>query len=142
MMGFLVQDLLDYAQIKSGNFRKNEDLFDIREAVTQVMTMQMKKAQEMKIKFYPIFHNISESDSGMNSPLICTDKKRVMQVLLNLQSNALKFTLTGSVIIVVKILENENEEQFLKISVKDTGVGIPYKDQDKLFKLFGFVKTT
>lgn len=66
-----------------------------------------------------------------------TDEKRVMQVLLCLQSNALKFTRKGSVTIEVCI-----ENHFLKISVIDTGIGIPLEDQEKLFKLFGFVQST
>jgi signal transduction histidine kinase len=59
-----------------------------------------------------------------------------MQVLLNLQSNALKFTQKGKVEIKVSI----TEENFLKISVVDTGIGIKREDQDKLFKLFGFLR--
>ena len=64
-----------------------------------------------------------------------------MQVLLGLQSNALKFTSSESVTIIVEI-EKIGEERFLKISVKDTGIGIPEKDKSKLFKLFGFVTDT
>ena len=68
-----------------------------------------------------------------------------MQVLLGLQSNALKFTKQGKVEINVKILELEQEEKkdkYLQISVIDTGIGIPYEDQDKLFKPFGFLEGT
>ena len=58
-----------------------------------------------------------------------------MQVLLNLQSNALKFTKEGKVEIKVQIVE----ECKLKVSIIDSGVGIKQEDQAKLFKLFGFV---
>ena len=64
-----------------------------------------------------------------------------MQVLLGLQSNALKFTEEGKVEILVEIVEMD-DCKYLSISVIDTGVGIPYKDQDKLFKLFGFLSET
>jgi signal transduction histidine kinase len=47
-----------------------------------------------------------------------------MQVLLGLQSNALKFTTSGSVTIIIDI-EKIRDERYLKISVKDTGIGIP-----------------
>ena len=70
-----------------------------------------------------------------------TDEHRVMQVLLGLQSNALKFTNSGSVTVIVKI-EQKDDQRYLKISVKDTGIGIPEKDKSKLFKLFGFVQET
>ena len=77
----------------------------------------------------------------MKNCMVRTDEQRVMQVLLGLQSNALKFTTSGSVTIIVEI-EKRDGSQYLKISVKDTGIGIPEKDKNKLFKLFGFVKDT
>ena len=63
----------------------------------------------------------------MFSPIITTDKQRVMQVLLGLQSNARKFTETGKVEIHVSIY-NSNDSLYLEISVIDTGAGIPLKD--------------
>ena len=66
--------------------------------------------------------------------------------MLNLTSNALKFTREGGVTHTVEIVEELSEagevKTFLKISVTDTGIGIPWRDQDKLFKLFGFVQST
>jgi two-component system, sensor histidine kinase len=65
-----------------------------------------------------------------------------MQVILGLQSNALKFTTEGQVQITVEItkkLETNAINSYLEISVVDTGIGIAIEDQDKLFKLFGFV---
>ena len=61
-----------------------------------------------------------------------------MQVLLGLQSNALKFTKKGSVSIKVRILVEEGQKH-LEIAVVDTGVGIKHQDRNKLFKLFGFL---
>jgi signal transduction histidine kinase len=66
-----------------------------------------------------------------------------MQVLLGLQSNALKFTMKGKIEIKVEIIEEMKRgvsEHFLQISVIDTGIGISKIDQNKLFKLFGFIK--
>jgi signal transduction histidine kinase len=78
----------------------------------------------------------------MYSPLISSDRQRIMQVLLGLQSNAIKFTQKGKVEISVKIVQEQGDERFLQVSVIDTGIGIPLEDQDKLFKLFGFVQST
>ena len=63
-----------------------------------------------------------------------------MQVLLGLQSNALKFTEKGYVKIEVAIIEDSKMRRHLEIKVIDTGVGINHEDQDKLFILFGFVQ--
>jgi signal transduction histidine kinase len=61
-----------------------------------------------------------------------------MQILLNLQSNALKFTRQGKVEIKVRITQDNH----LQISVTDTGIGIKREDQQKLFKLFGFLSSS
>ena len=50
-MTFIVQDLLDYAQIKAGKFRKNVSVFDIRESIEKVMCIQRKKAEEKGLDF-------------------------------------------------------------------------------------------
>ena len=63
-----------------------------------------------------------------------------MQVLLGLQANALKFTQKGRVKTIVEIVTDSMDNRFLKISIIDTGIGIPKENQDKLFKLFGFVQ--
>ena len=72
------------------------------------------------------------------SKWVIGDKSRIMQVVLGLLSNAIKFTIEGEVKIVVEKVHVE-EKEFLKITVADTGLGIPYEHQNKLFKLFGFL---
>ena len=61
--------------------------------------------------------------------------------MLNLQSNALKFTEKGKVEIQASIIDQDGAE-YLKIDVIDSGIGISEKDQGKLFRLFGFVQDT
>ena len=62
--------------------------------------------------------------------------------MLNIQSNAIKFTMKGYVHIHVKIDQIDNGEMYLVIKVKDSGIGIKEEDKDKLFKLFGFLTDT
>jgi signal transduction histidine kinase len=62
-MSFMVQDLLDYAQIKANKFRKVLKTFNIRESVERVMCIQRKKAQEQTIEFYPEFVNIGQDEN-------------------------------------------------------------------------------
>lgn len=94
-MKFIIQDLLDYSQIKAGKFRKNFTMFNIRDTIEKVMNMQSQKAKDKNIKFGVKFKGILTSDDSLMkgfSPNICCDEHRIMQVLLGLQSNALKFT--------------------------------------------------
>ena len=81
IMSFMVQDLLDYAQIKANKFRKNLKSFNIRESVDKVMCIQRQKAQEQTIDFYAEFINIGEDESGnfgSYSPIIYSDEQRIM----------------------------------------------------------------
>ena len=63
-MTFIVQDLLDYAQIKAGKFRKNFNTFNIRESVEKVMCIQRKNALEKNIDFYVEFVNIRDPEDS------------------------------------------------------------------------------
>mmetsp|Transcript_3444 Transcript_3444/g.3003 ORF Transcript_3444/g.3003 Transcript_3444/m.3003 type:complete len:147 (-) Transcript_3444:748-1188(-) len=65
---------------------------------------------------------------------IQTDHSRLLQVLANLMSNAMKFTFTGGVKVVLSI--DPTDSRALRISVEDTGIGIKPKDQKKLFSSF------
>ena len=74
--------------------------------------------------------------------MISTDRRRLQQVLLNIQSNALKFTEKGGSVTVFYSLYKLDGKSYLEVQVKDTGMGIKRKDKSKLFKLFGFVQST
>jgi signal transduction histidine kinase len=95
--------------------------------VDEIMLIQERKAQDNNINMYATIN--------LENTIVKTDCQRVMQVLLCLQSNALKFTKDGEVEITVDV-----EDGYLNISVRDTGIGISKENQSKLFKLFGFLK--
>ena len=76
LIKYIVQDLLDYAQINSNSFRKNFQQFNIRKAVQEVIQIQKLKADTNKIKLYSVFKNFKEKDyidSEEYSPLIIHD---------------------------------------------------------------------
>ena len=62
ILGYIVQDLLDYAQIQSGNFRKNVMEFNVISAIEDVMLIQQRKAEDNNIKLYATFENIGRDD--------------------------------------------------------------------------------
>jgi len=93
--------MLSLAQINSNKFRKNFSNFDIKKSVEEIMKIQMDKADYSSINFKAEFINF---DSNF---IISTDEQRFQQVLLNLQSNALKFTgKEGSVTIICTLIKN------------------------------------
>ena len=138
MMTFLVQDLLDFAQIKANKFRKNISKFDIESSIEKLMKMHLLRAQQSKVKLHYQFVNFGPRREDR---MISTDEQRVMQVTHNFVSNALKFTKEGEVAILVELV-NDRGLRYLKISVSDTGIGIKDEDRHKLFKLFGFLHST
>jgi signal transduction histidine kinase len=105
-------------------------VFNIKEAVEKVMSIQRQKAINKDLEFNVEFINIGEDGGGFEneSPMICCDEHRIMQVLLGLQTNALKFTQKGRVYTTVEIIASENNQKYLKISVIDTGIGIAKKN--------------
>jgi len=108
LMEFLVQDLLDYAQLKAGKFRKNINKFNVEEAIEQVCCIQRHKAQKQGIELITEFPNISNNNSKQSHfPNIISDVKRIQQIVLNLVSNALKFTETGSVKVRSEIFDDK-----------------------------------
>ena len=119
MMLYMVQDLLDMAQIKSDKFRKNITNFSIMDAVNAVINIQNDKAVQKGLKLYAEFVNIDSSNA-----MICSDEQRIKQVLLGLQSNAIKFTKEGEIKIRVQIQNLEEDRPILILEVIDTGIGI------------------
>jgi signal transduction histidine kinase len=88
-----VEDILDIGQLKSGKFRKVISKFNVKKAVEEIMQIQQYSADLRNVKMAVEYINFSVGDQ--QNYLIKTDKKRLQQVLLNLQSNALKFTKSG-----------------------------------------------
>ena len=92
LMTFLVQDLLDFAQLKAGKFRKNISKFNIRDTVKKVMRIQRRKADAAGIELIAKFPGLASQEPDYSqmiqqagrSPVIMCDESRLIQVLLNL----------------------------------------------------------
>ena len=99
------------------------------------MDIQHDKIDMKTIQISTHFKNFTLNNK--ENFIIKTDIKRLQQVFLNLMSNAIKFTdRNGKITVIVE----KCEEDFVRLSVIDNGLGIKNKDQDKLFKLFGSIK--
>ncbi len=119
----LINDILDISKIEAGKVDFIIEEFDIVEVVNEVVTSVLPLVKEKKLK---LTQNVTE---GL---LLSSDKRRIKQVLMNLVSNAIKFTDTGNIQIEGKLLNDET----LQVSVSDSGIGIKEEDMDKLFQSF------
>lgn len=133
------------AQLESGVFRPIYQRFRVSRCIKEIIELMADKAfaKDVKLKF------ILSKDLKKQS--IYADRQRIQQIILNLVSNALKFTKNGSIAVEAKrsftVTQEDKkskkqiQKEFLNVSVKDTGVGISRKDLSKLFKNFGVLKS-
>jgi PAS domain S-box-containing protein len=120
----LINDILDITRIEAGRMPLNVTAFEIPELVHEVMS-----------ELEPIIKrsNLTVTTKMKSPPPIKTDRQKVKQIVLNLLSNALKFTPAGSVAIIASY---DGRGRTVSIAVRDTGVGIPEADQAKVFEDF------
>ena len=124
----LINDVLDFSKIESGNFEVEEKEYSVTELVTLCGNLLEKRAAEKRLKIS------LDVDPGMPSKLI-GDEGKIEQVLINLITNAVKYTNEGYV--RISVTGDYNGEIFsLKISVSDTGIGIKSEDIDHIFDIF------
>jgi len=120
----LINDVLDITKIQSGMLKLFlEDDFDISKEVGSVIAITEKLIEQ---KYVKLIINIER-----DLPLITCDKRRIRQVLLNLISNAIKFTEEGEIRIEVT-----SEGDLVRFSIHDTGIGIPEDQIETIFEPF------
>ena len=134
MLLSVINDILDFSKIESGKLELENAPLDVRAVVRDIYDVQLAKAKEKKLKFEVSMHSNVP-------PFIIGDVTRIRQILLNLVSNALKFTDTGAVRIGVRLVADEaplGDRPFqLLFSVSDTGIGISGEQMQRLFQPFG-----
>ena len=125
----LINDFLDFSRIEAGAVRVERAPFQIRETVEDAAATFRESAARKGIG---LGVEIDPATPGwaLGDPL------RIQQVLVNLLSNALKFTTTGRVDVNVNVLSAASAGDKLRFEVSDTGPGIKLEDQDKIFARF------
>ena len=133
MLLSVINDILDFSKIESGKLELEDAPLDVRALVRDIYDVQLAKAKEKKLKFEVSMHSNVP-------PFIIGDVTRIRQILLNLVSNALKFTNTGAVKIGVRLVSDQvpvPDHSFqLLFSVSDTGIGISDQQMQRLFQPF------
>ena len=125
----IINDILDFSKIESGKLEFEDITFDIRHTIEDCMDLLSEAAAQKEVELFYLF----------NAPLtqhVVGDPGRLRQVILNLLSNALKFTQTGEIALNTTILSAENQLLRVRISVSDTGEGIPEDKLDHVFERF------
>lgn len=125
----IINDILDFSKIESGKLDIEIIDFDLRVAIEEVLDLIGPKAQEKNLELIGlIYASVPTAVRG--------DPGRFRQILLNLVSNAIKFTAQGEIVVQVIPQEETDREVFLRVEVKDTGIGISPEAQQRLFQPF------
>ncbi|HRC25949.1 MAG TPA: ATP-binding protein [Alphaproteobacteria bacterium] len=124
----LINDVLDFSKIESGDVELHNEDFDLGEVFESVVSIMALRASEKGISF--VFdYNEAKAVSFHG------DKIRLRQILINLVANAIKFTERGGVTVKASF-EDRNGKRWLRVAVNDTGIGIAPEHFDLVFERF------
>lgn len=125
----LVNNILDFSRLDAGQLRLEYLAFDIRDSIEDVLTMLSPLANAKQLEFAALI------DDDVPSKII-SDPLRFKQIIINLVSNAIKFTDHGEVIIRVTLDIQTAENAKIKVAISDTGIGLSDVDQQLIFRAF------
>ena len=125
----IINNILDFSKIESGKLELDFEEINLHELSHQIINLFKYEANYKKID---LLINI---DANVPQYII-GDSIRLKQILLNLLSNAMKFTFSGHIRLNVNQVEEKDGFSKIKFSVKDTGIGIKIKNQKKIFQSF------
>jgi len=125
----IINDVLDFSKIEAGKMELEIEQTDLNELIIQLNKLFNVQITGKGLEFH--------LDIAPEVPsYIWTDGLRIKQVLMNLMSNAIKFTAKGKITFEISVLSREAETAVLRFSVQDTGIGIKEDKQAKIFEAF------
>lgn len=131
----VINDVLDYSKIESGQLDLEEQQFNLQKMVEDVFDLFAVRVSSVGIDLlYEVDYRIPASIIG--------DSYRIRQVLVNLINNGIKFTQQGEVFLKVQLQDVVGDKLSLLFEVRDTGIGIPAEKMSRLFKAFSQVDSS
>ena len=125
----LINDILDFNKIEAGMIEFEEVDFSVKELIINIKETMIQKAKEKDIELRLLM------DDRLPELLI-GDPVRLGQIIINLVSNAIKFTAEGSVVISAMLSHQDSAKTTISFEVMDTGIGIPEDKQQYIFESF------
>lgn len=125
----IIDDILDISKIEAGRLEIEHTPFDLSGVLDNLASIMSANLGNKDIDL------VISQPPQIGGPLL-GDALRLEQVLINLASNAIKFTQTGSIFVGIELLSQSEKTALLRFSVKDTGIGIPFEHQAHIFTAF------
>ncbi|GAA3959520.1 response regulator [Mucilaginibacter dorajii] len=129
----LINNILDISKIEAGKVVLEYKPVDIHDLVKTTVSLLKPEAAKKTL-------SLNYKADKMIPKLVLGDGIRLSQILLNLISNAVRYTTYGSVFTDAYVIDNTGDVVWIEFSVQDTGPGIPYEKQDKIFESFDQIK--
>ena len=131
----IINDILDISKIESGKMELDSVDFNLDEIIDESISILSAKIKEKDI-------NVTKEISKDTPLYLIGDSTRVRQIIVNLISNAVKFTEKGEIKIETKPVSVDNKSAVIYMSITDTGIGIPKDKQDYLFRHFSQINAS
>jgi signal transduction histidine kinase len=131
----LINDILDLAKVDAGKMVFEQVPFKMAQSISAILHLFESKIREKNLTF------LREYDERIPKVLL-GDPVRLHQVIINLVSNAVKFTSKGKITVTVRLISEDSEKVEIEFSVADTGIGIPENKIDKIFENFQQASST
>jgi two-component system, sensor histidine kinase and response regulator len=125
----VLNDILDFAKVEAGQLDLEIVDFDFAQVLDSAFIVLHGRAIEKQLRFDFIY-----PDAGIS--MLKGDPSRLNEVLLNLIGNAIKFTATGGVTVVSRIVSEADDSLSLKLSIRDTGIGMSSEEMERVFEPF------
>ncbi|MBQ9632538.1 MAG: response regulator [Lachnospiraceae bacterium] len=125
----LINDILDFSKIEAGKMELYPNEYDLSLVIMDMVNMMRDRAVKKGLSFE------LEIDQGIPKRLY-GDNVRIRQVIVNLLTNAIKYTKEGSTTLAMSYKKVNEEEILLHVAVRDTGIGIKPEDLERLFSAF------
>jgi len=125
----IINDILDFSKIEAGKMKIESYHFNLRSTIDYLMDQMSFKSLEKGIE---LLNDVEDTIP----PVLIGDEGRLIQVLVNLMGNAVKFTSEGEVVLKVEVEQQVGAHIMLHFSVEDSGIGIPKDKLEKIFESF------
>ncbi|MBN2167377.1 MAG: PAS domain S-box protein [Marinilabiliaceae bacterium] len=125
----IINDILDFSKIEAGKMKIESYSFSIWSTINYLIEQMSYKADQKGIQ---LLANISETIP----PVLIGDEGRLIQILVNLVGNSVKFTAEGEVVVRAEVEQQKGTEIVLHFSIEDSGIGIPKDKIEKIFESF------
>jgi two-component system sensor histidine kinase/response regulator len=125
----VINDILDFSKIEAGKLGLESTPFELKQMLDHLNSLTVIKADAARVEFK------LRVDRGVPARLV-GDPLRLTQVLINLTSNAVKFTERGEIVVAVELMDLDADSAALRFSVSDTGIGMRPSQVARLFQSF------